>query len=96
MDLQTLREQYKTRILAIAKEHRADNIRVFGSVARGNATESSDIDLLVHFNAEASLLDLAALDRKLTELIGREVDVVSDRAIRENIAPHILNDATPL
>lgn len=89
-------QQHKPQILAIAAEHHAANIRVFGSVARGDAKTGSDLDLLVQMQPEASLFDLAAMDRKITALVGMQVDVISDRALHPIAAPYILAEAKPL
>lgn len=96
MQIQELRDKYGEQIIALAKSHGVDNIRVFGSVARGEATEKSDIDLLVHLCEGTSLLSLAKLDRKLRELTGLKVDIVPDDCLYEDIAPYILQDAIPL
>lgn len=71
----------RDQIAATAARHHASNLRVFGSVAAGSDTTSSDIDLLVHFSDEASLYDQIALTRALEELLGINVDVVSDGAV---------------
>jgi predicted nucleotidyltransferase len=67
-------------IMAVAARHRATNIRVFGSVATGSDTPSSDLDLLVHFSDEASLYDQIGLALELENLLGVSVDVISDGA----------------
>jgi predicted nucleotidyltransferase len=95
MNIETLRK-YRDKILEIAHEYKAENVRVFGSVARGEEKENSDVDFLVHFKKGASLLDESGLDIDLTELLGCKVDVISDRAIREEFKPFILKEATPL
>lgn len=96
MHLEELRTHYRNQILAVAAKHKADNVRVFGSVARGDATEKSDVDLLVHFREGASLFDEAGLDMELNALLGRKVDVIGDDAIREELKPFILSEAVPL
>jgi len=68
---------HKQEILRIAAAHGASNVRVFGSVARGSADPSSDIDLLIDFDPGRSLLDHVALWRDLEALLGRSVDLVS-------------------
>jgi predicted nucleotidyltransferase len=73
--LETKRED----ILRLAKQYGAYNVRVFGSVARGDADEQSDIDLLVDMEAGRSLLDLVGLWMDLEELLGCKVDVVTER-----------------
>jgi predicted nucleotidyltransferase/DNA-binding XRE family transcriptional regulator len=82
-------------IIATAAAHRASNVRVFGSVARGRAREGSDIDLLVDMESGASLLDQVRLRRALRELLGVDVDVVTSRGLLERDSP-ILDEAVPL
>ncbi|MHB8465078.1 MAG: nucleotidyltransferase family protein [Acidimicrobiales bacterium] len=67
----------KAEIVDIAAAHGASNVRVFGSVARGTAGPASDVDLLVDFEPDRSLLDHVALWRELKSLLGWTVDVVS-------------------
>ncbi len=95
MNFQEL-QQHRPEILAIAAAHKATDIRVFGSVARGEAGAGSDLDLLVKMQPGASLFDLAALDRKIGALLGMPVDVISDRALHPIAAPYILAEARPL
>ena len=83
-------------ILRIAARHGAHNVRIFGSVARGEADEQSDIDLLVEFERGRSLLDHAALLLELQETLGVSVDVVSDRGIKPRIRERVLREAVPL
>jgi uncharacterized protein len=91
-----LLEEKRDQILRIASRHGAHNIRVFGSVARGDADESSDIDLLVDFEPDRSLLDHAALVLDLEELLGRKVDVVTEKGIYWLLRRRILKEARPL
>ena len=83
-------------ILRICAKHGAHNVRVFGSVARGEADEQSDIDLIVEFEPERSLLDHAALWLELQDLLGCKLDVVSDRGIKPRIRERVLREAIPL
>ncbi|MBF4622491.1 XRE family transcriptional regulator [Clavibacter sp. VKM Ac-2542] len=69
----------RERILEVAARCRVDDVRVFGSVARGDATAGSDVDLLVHPKPDASIFDVAGFMAEVTELLGIHVDVVSDR-----------------
>ncbi|MHB1928664.1 MAG: nucleotidyltransferase family protein [Acidimicrobiales bacterium] len=69
-------------ILAAARRRHASRVRVFGSIARGDAGPSSDIDLLVDFGAEASLLDQVGLTQDLEALLGMPVDVISTGGLR--------------
>ncbi|MES2962010.1 MAG: nucleotidyltransferase family protein [Pseudomonadota bacterium] len=96
MNIETLRTKYRNSILQIADKYKAENVRVFGSVARGENNDKSDIDLLVHFKEGASLLDESGLDIDLTELLGCKVDVISDRSIRDEFKPFILKEAQEL
>lgn len=96
MDIAELLEKKKEEILRIAARHGARNVRVFGSVARREADERSDIDLIVEFEPGRSLLDHAALWLELQELLGCKVDVVSDRGIKPRIRERVLREAVPL
>jgi len=97
MNLDTLRSRYRDAILAIAAKHKADNVRVFGSVARGDVGPGSDIDLLVHALPRCSLLDLCAIQNAISDLTGGlPVDVIADDEIRPELAPYILREAVPL
>ncbi len=96
MNIAELLEAKKREILRIAEKHGAHNVRIFGSVARGEADERSDIDLIVEFEPERSLLDHAALWLELQELLGCKVDVVSDRGIKPRIRERVLREAIPL
>lgn len=87
--------QHREQILALAEQYGAYNVRVFGSVARGDATPDSDVDLLVNFTAH-SLLDRLALKRQLAELLGVEIDVVQEKMLREHVKPRVLKDVIPL
>lgn len=95
MNLQTLR-QMTPSIKAVAAKHGAENLRVFGSVARGDATARSDVDLLVSLAPEVSLLGLIALRQDLSDLIGTTVDVVPDDSIAPLLERRILSEAIPL
>lgn len=96
MTIQQLLKEKREEILRIAAKHGARNVRVFGSVARGEADEQSDLDLLVEFEPGRSLMDHAALWLELQELLGCKVDVVSDRGIKPRIRDRVLSEAVPL
>ena len=83
-------------ILAVADRHGATNIRVFGSVARGQADATSDVDFLVELELGRSLLDMGALLMDLSDLLGRPVDVVTVNGLRERVRPRVLAEAVPL
>ncbi|MET4780776.1 nucleotidyltransferase domain-containing protein [Glaciihabitans sp. UYNi722] len=91
-DLRSRREL----ISRLAQVNRLRSVSVFGSVARGDETADSDIDLLVEPDDEASLFDLAQFGIDMEQLLGREVDVVSSRALIDGVDRHILQQAIPL
>lgn len=96
MGIEEFLKSKRREILAIAARHGARNVRIFGSVARGEADEASDIDLIVEFEPGRSLLDHAGLWLDLQELLGCKVDVVSDRGIKPRIRERVLKEAVPL
>jgi hypothetical protein len=96
MRVDELLRRRRDEILMIAARHGARNVRVFGSVARGEADEQSDIDLVVEMEPGRSLLDLGGLLMDLRELLGREVDVVSERGLRPRIRDRVLQEAVAL
>jgi len=96
MGSERLLEEKRSEILRICAKHGARNVRVFGSVARGEADEQSDIDLVVEFEPGRSLLDHAALWLELQEILGCKVDVVSARGIKPRIRERVLREAIPL
>lgn len=83
-------------ILRLASEHGARNVRVFGSVARGEATATSDVDFLVEMEPNRSLLDIVGLRNDLSDLLGREVDVVTEDGLYWLLRRKILREARPL
>ncbi len=86
----------RTEVLAICDRHGAHNVRLFGSVARGEHDEASDIDLLVDMEAGRTLLDLAALQQKLEALLGCRVDVVTLKGLKARIRRRVVQEAIPL
>lgn len=96
MEKAQLLKAKRRQILALARQHGAYNVRVFGSVARGDAQIDSDIDFLVNLEAGRSLLDLARLLRELQELLGCEVDIVTEAGLRQRIRSQVLQEARPL
>jgi predicted nucleotidyltransferase len=82
--------QLRDDIVAVASRHHASNVRVFGSVATGSDTPSSDLDLLVHFSDEASLYDQVGLTLELEDLLGVRVDVISDGAAGVDRIKHVV------
>ena len=91
-----LLQKKREDILRIASKRGASNIRIFGSVARGEADPKSDIDLLVDLEPGRSIFDLGGLLMDLQELLGQNVDVVTERGLRERIRERVLEEAIPL
>jgi predicted nucleotidyltransferase len=83
-------------ILRIAQRHGARNVRIFGSLARGEARPDSDVDILVDVEQGRSLLDLAALLVDLENLLGCKVDVVTEPGLRLRIRQRVMKEAVPL
>jgi predicted nucleotidyltransferase len=96
MEIYELLKNKREEILRLATEHGAYNVRIFGSLARGEANEESDVDLLVDMEPGRSLLDHAALLLELEQLLGCNVDVVTVRGLRERIRDRVLEEAVPL
>ena len=96
MTLEELRSRYRTRILEIAEKRGARNVRVFGSIARGEQRADSDIDIVVDFLPGRSLLDLTGLWLDLEEALGLKVDVVSSRGLKPRVERAIMRDAIAL
>jgi predicted nucleotidyltransferase len=86
----------REEIPGVAAGHGARRVRVFGSVARDEETPESDLDLLVEFEPGRSLLDHIALAQDLKDLLGREVDVVTEGGLHGYIRDRICREAVPL
>ena len=91
-ELQALRDE----ILRLAAKFGASNVRVFGSVARGEATPESDVDLLVSFPPDRSMFELVGMWLDLKDLLGCEVSLVPDGIDDRDFLQQILQDAVPL
>lgn len=96
MTIRELLKQRREDILRIAEKYGAYNVRVFGSVARGEADSASDVDLLVEMAPGSSLLDLAGLQLELQALLGCPVDVVTERSLKARIRERVLREAVAL
>lgn len=83
-------------VLQIARQHGAISVRVFGSWARGEQREDSDLDLLVELEQHRSLLDLVAIKQDLEDLLHRPVDVVTERALSPYLRERVLAEAITL
>ncbi len=94
LDYITLKTLYGEKIKALAAQYGIENVRVFGSVARGEADETSDIDLLYHGTDGCRPL---TFKREIEEIFSPiKVDLVNDKSLHQRIAPYILKDAAPL
>jgi hypothetical protein len=96
MGIEELLRTKREDILHIAAKHGARNVRIFGSVVRGEAGPGSDVDVLVDLEPGRSLFDHAALLVELEELLDRKVDVVTERGLRKRVRDRILREAMPL
>ena len=96
MTLQELRTTRRDEILRVAARRGARNIRVFGSVARGESDATSDIDFLVDLEPDRSLFDLSGLLIDLEAVLQTEVDVVTERGLRARIREKVLREEVPL
>jgi predicted nucleotidyltransferase len=96
VSLDNLRHDQRAAVLDLARRHGARSIRVYGSVARGQATEKSDLDLLVEWEPDRSLLDVVGLKQNLEDLLGVTVDIGSERGLHWFIRDEVLREAVPL
>ncbi len=96
IDSITLLKNKRKDILRIASKYGARNIRIFGSLARGEAREDSDIDFLVDMESGRSLFDLGGLLMDLQNLLAQKVDVVTEKGLRPRIRDRVLKEALPL
>lgn len=97
MEIDQLLTEKREQIIAIAAKHGANNVRIFGSVARREADEKSDIDLLIDYCSEhRSPWFPFRLIRELEELLGCKVDIVTEQGLKDRIRESVLKDAIPL
>lgn len=95
MNLESLRSQ-RANVLQIAAKHGASNIQIFGSTARKEDTQTSDVDFLVNLDEQRTLLDQISLIQDLEDLLGCRVDVVEPNCLHETIRSQVLQEAIPL
>lgn len=95
MGIEILRDK-KEAILRLAAQYGVERMRIFGSMARGQATTGSDIDFLVAFKRGRTLLDLIGFKQDLESLLGRKVDVVSEGGVSPYLRNRIFSEAVPL
>ncbi|MBU4232951.1 MAG: nucleotidyltransferase family protein [Proteobacteria bacterium] len=96
MGLNKLIQEKRREILEIAARHGAYNVRIFGSVARGEADEASDVDVLVELEQNRSLFDLGGFLADMQDLLGCRVDVVTEKGLKNRIRDRVLQEAVPL
>ena len=96
MNLENIIQAHREDILRIATRYGAYNVRVFGSVARGDADAGSDVDLLVDLEPGRSLLDLGGLLMELQDLLMCDVDVITEKGLRPRIRQYVLDEAVAL
>lgn len=94
----TLKEvtEKRAEILRLADRYRTSDVRIFGSVVRGNSTSRSDVDFLIKTKPGCSLFDLGGLREDLQDLLASPVDVVPEDALKPNARVRILSEAIPL
>ena len=96
MTLEDLLKAKREEILRVCARYGACNVRVFGSVARSEADEQSDIDFLVELEPGRTLFDLGGLQCDLEQLLGCRVDVVTERGLKPRMRERVLREAVPL
>jgi len=96
MEMHRIVRDRREEILRIAASHGARNVRIFGSMARGEARPDSDLDVLVSLEAGRSVLDLVAIKQDLEDLLGRAVDVVTEAAVSPYMRDQVLEEAVSL
>jgi len=96
MNIAELLKEKRNEILRTAAKYGARNVRLFGSVARGEALQDSDVDLLVDLDPGRSLFDLGGLLMDLQDILECKVDVVTEKGLRPRIRDRILKEAKPL
>jgi predicted nucleotidyltransferase len=96
MPINKILQEKRQEILKIAARHGAYNVRIFGSIARGEADKNSDLDVLVELEPGRSLFDLGGMLMDLEHLLGCKVDVVTVKGLRKRIRERVLKEAVPL
>jgi predicted nucleotidyltransferase len=96
MSIDDLLGSRREEVLRLAAKHGARNVRVFGSAARGEADATSDLDFLIELEPGHNLLDMGGLLMDLQALLGRPIDVISEKGLRPSIRARVLREAVPL
>ena len=87
---------HNEKIFLLCKKYFVKTLSAFGSTARGEATSASDIDILVTFSKPISLLQLVALERELSKILGGKVDLLTEQSISPYLRAHILKECRPI
>ncbi len=96
MTIRQLLQEKRADILSIAAKHGAHNIRFFGSTARGEDTPESDVDFLVDTGSTTSSWFPAGLILDLQQILGRRVEIVTEKALNPHLRDQVLSEAIPL
>lgn len=96
MMLEELLREKREEILRVCSKYGARDVRVFGSVARGDADQQSDLDFVVTLESGRTLFDLGGLQYELEQLLGCRVDVVTEKGLKARIRERVLKEAVPL
>lgn len=89
-------QSHREAVLQIVLQHHVLNVRVFGSVLRGEDTDDSDLDLLVEPTPETTLMDIGAIRYELRKLLGIPVDVLTPKALPDSFREQVLSEAMPV
>ena len=89
-------QQHRDRIREIALSHRVTDVRVFGSVLRGDDKEGSDLDVLVEATSDTTLMDIGAIRFELKELLEIPIDVLTPNALPDKFRQHVLDESEPV
>ena len=96
MHLSDLKTKFRDKIFLIADECNIESIKIFGSTIREEATDESDVDLLISVKKTASLLDIGRFKWKIEELLRKKVDIAFEGRMHRSIAKHVMKEAKPL
>ena len=96
MGINELLKKNRSKILHLTDKYGAKKVRIFGSVARNEARPNSEVDVLVQFESGRSLMDHVALTQDLEDLLGRKVDIVTERSLHWYIRDQVIAEAIPL
>ncbi len=94
--LKSIQTLHRNNIIDIVTKYGGSNIRIFGSIARGEDKPDSDLDILIDIEDGRSLFDIIAIQQDLEDILGRKVDVVTDGGLSPYLKEYILDEARPL